>query len=213
MTTLFWDVDTQTDFIRPDGKLYVNGSEQICHNLAQLTICARQAGRIVASVDYHAATDAEISDDPDFVDTFPPHCLIDTPGQLKIEETAPADPLWIDTDPIPVDALRTRLSSHKGEIIFRKKRFDVFSNPNVNTVLTELEPAEIILYGVALDVCNRFAIDGLLERNVAPISLVLDATRAIDPNRGDVLVKAWQNLGVRVVSTSDILSTKGGSAQ
>lgn len=210
MTTLFWDVDTQVDFIHPDGKLYVNDSEQICTNLALLTTCARQAGRTVASVDYHAATDAEISDNPDFVDTFPPHCLIDTPGQLKIEETAPVDPLWIDIDPIPVDTLRTRLSSHKGEIIFRKKRFDVFSNPNVDTVLASLAPTDIILFGVALDVCNRFAIEGLIERDVAPISLVLDATRAIDPILGEELVKSWKDRGIRVVSTSEVVSARKG---
>ena len=211
MTTLFWDVDTQVDFILPDGKLYVTGAKQIRANLALLTTHARQAGRIVASVDYHAETDPEISDNPDFIDTFPPHCLIDTPGQLKIEETTPADPLWIDTDLIPVETLRERLSEHRGEIIIRKKRFDVFSNPNVDAVLSELNPSEIVLYGVALDVCNRFAVEGLLERNVAPISLVLDATRAIDPNRGEALVETWRDRGVRVVSTSDIVSTGGTS--
>lgn len=210
--TTFWDVDTQVDFILPDGKLYVTGAEQIRANLALLTTHARQAGRIVASVDYHAETDPEISDNPDFIDTFPPHCLIDTPGQLKIEETSPADPLWIDTDRVPVETLRERLSEHRGEIVIRKKRFDVFSNPNVDAVLNELNPSEIVLYGVALDVCNRFAVEGLLERNVAPISLVLDATRAIDPTRGEALVETWRDRGVRVVSTSDIVSTQDGSS-
>ena len=213
MTTLFWDVDTQVDFILPDGKLYVTGAEQIRANLALLTTHARQAGRIVASVDYHAETDPEISHNPDYIDTFPPHCLIDTPGQLKIEETTPADPLWIDTDLIPAETLRERLSEHRGEIIIRKKRFDVFSNPNVDAVLNELNPSEIVLYGVALDVCNRFAVEGLLERNVAPISLVLDASRAIDPNRGEALVETWRDRGVRVVSTSDIVSSKDGGTE
>tara|TARA_B100001123_G_scaffold92127_1_gene106036 strand:- start:5820 stop:6452 length:633 start_codon:yes stop_codon:yes gene_type:complete len=204
--TVFWDVDTQVDFISPDGKLYVDGSEEIRDNLARLTTFAREAGRIVACVDYHTETDPEISDQPDFIDTFPPHCLIDNPGQLKIEETTPADPFWVDPDPIPQDVLRSQLDEHTGDIIFRKRRFDVFTNPNVDIVLDLLAPDKIVLYGVALDVCNRFAIDGLLEREVAPISLVLDATRAIDPARGDELVDAWQSRGVAVVSTADVVS-------
>lgn len=206
MKTVFWDVDTQVDFISPDGKLYVDGSEEIRDNLARLTTFAREAGRIVASVDYHTETDPEISDQPDFIDTFPPHCLIDSPGQLKIEETTPADPFWVDPDPIPQDVLRSQLDEHTGDIIFRKRRFDVFTNPNIDIVLDLLAPDKIVLYGVALDVCNRFAIDGLLEREVAPISLVLDATRAIDPARGDELVDAWQSRGVAVVSTADVVS-------
>ncbi len=210
MKTVFWDVDTQVDFIHPHGKLYVNGAEKICTNLSQLTEYARKTGRIVASVDYHDLSDPEISDDPDFEQTFPPHCLIDTPGQLKVDETVPLDPLWVDTDAIPEREIQEQLSTHRGEIVIRKKRFDVFSNPNIDTVIAELAPDEIVLYGVALDVCNRFAIEGLLERNVTPISLVLDATRAIDPDRGETLVKSWQVRDVRVVSTSDVVSGRVG---
>ena len=34
---IFWDVDTQHDFMDPDGKLYVKGAELIMPKLAQLT--------------------------------------------------------------------------------------------------------------------------------------------------------------------------------
>ena len=88
MTEVFWDVDTQVDFMRPDGKLYVDGAERIVANLAALTDFAHGRGiRIVGSSDNHDPGDDELSETPDFVDTFPPHCLRGTEGQARIPET------------------------------------------------------------------------------------------------------------------------------
>ena len=42
MSFLFWDVDTQFDFMYPDGKLYVPGAETIIPNLQCLTSFAAQ---------------------------------------------------------------------------------------------------------------------------------------------------------------------------
>lgn len=41
---LFWDVDTQADFLLPQGHLYVPGAESIIPNLARLTRYARREG-------------------------------------------------------------------------------------------------------------------------------------------------------------------------
>ena len=203
--TIFWDVDTQYDFIMPDGKLYIQAAEKILPNLERLTACARERNiPIFGSVDYHNPDDPEISETPDFQDTFPPHCLKGTPGQQKVPETRTANPLWIDGDAEDASALGERVRNHTGEIIFRKQRFDVFTNRNVEPVLDAVRPGRIVLYGVALDVCNAYAIDGFLERNTAPVQLVLDATQAIVPERGETLVEDWKARGVTVVSTDEI---------
>ncbi len=39
---IFWNVDTQYDFMRPDGKLYVQDAEQIEPNLEYLTRLAAE---------------------------------------------------------------------------------------------------------------------------------------------------------------------------
>lgn len=205
MAIVFWDVDTQVDFIMPDGKLYVTGAEQILPSLEELTECARRTGRLIASVDDHEVDDEELSDTPDFEQTFPPHCIHASEGQKKVPETAALDPLWVSPDLEDVQVLKNRVLGHSGEIIFRKRKFDVFSNPNVEPVLDVVAIDEIFLYGVALDVCNRFAIEGLLSRRVAPISLVRDATQAIVPERGTSLVENWQQQGVSVINTDDVV--------
>ena len=202
---IFWDVDTQNDFIQPDGKLYVSGAEAILPNLQRLTQHARSAGiRIFGSVDAHRPDDPELSPDPDFQETFPPHCLEGTHGQEKVSETLPRNPLWIDPDPQSTDSLQEAVLGHAGEVIFRKRRFDVFTNPNLDPVIEAVAPDLIVLYGVALDVCDAHAIEGFLERETAALKLVIDATRAIDPQRGEVLVAAWKQRGVEVVTTHEV---------
>ncbi|MDP6037378.1 MAG: isochorismatase family protein, partial [Candidatus Latescibacteria bacterium] len=103
------------------------------------------------------------------------------------------------------DDLIDRANNHNGEIIFRKQQFDVFTNPNVDPLLEAIKPDRIVVYGVALDVCNAYAINGFLKRNTAPIQLVLDATQAIIPERGEELVANWQTRGVQVITTQALI--------
>src|SRR5919106_3391146 len=89
--TIFWDVDTQVDFMLPSGSLPVPGAVGLLPNLGRLTAGARRSGiTIVHTADDHELHDEEISADPDFVETFPAHCLRGTPGADRLPETAPA---------------------------------------------------------------------------------------------------------------------------
>ncbi len=207
--TIFWDVDTQHDFIVPDGKLYIQGAEAILPELGALTGFAREKGvPLLGSVDYHGPHDDEISDTPDFRDTYPPHCLVDTPGQAKVPATSPKDALWIDSRPEEKEILKEQVRQHLdrgGEVFFRKQRFDVFSNPNVDTVLEAVRPDRIVVYGVALDVCDRYAVEGLLARRRYRVALVHDATRAIRPEEGERLVRDWASRGVSILTTDQII--------
>ena len=207
MTRVFWDVDTQVDFIHPDGKLHVAGAETIIGNLAALTSYAHANGiRIVGSSDSHAPTDDELSDTPDFVDTYPPHCLAGTPGQQRIPETALRDVLVVEPDDATAAVLE-RLPAHHGDILFHKRYFDVFTNPNAGPVVDALAIDEVVLYGVALDVCNRYAVEGLLMRYPGlPITVVTDAVRAINEDRRGELLGDWQRRGVRLARTAEILA-------
>jgi nicotinamidase/pyrazinamidase len=204
---IFWDVDTQYDFMKADGKLYVPDAEQIIPNLRKLTDYAHGHGiRIVASADDHVAAHPELSDAPDWKTTFPPHCLHGTPGQRKIPETALRDPLVIE--PEPADAKRTgdAVRAHRGDILFHKHQFDVFTNANVLPVLDALDPHDVVLYGVALDVCDKYAIEGLLaHRPQARLFAVVDAMKPIDRDVAEHLLKEWGDEGVRLVKTSEVV--------
>jgi len=202
---IFWDVDTQYDFMCADGKLYVPDAEGIIPQLKQLTDHAHRRGiRIIASADDHVPGHRELSEAPDFKETFPLHCMRGTPGQRKIPETALRDPLVIEPDPAPAKKVREQVRGHRGDILFHKHWFDVFTNPNVVPALEELDPERIVVYGVALDVCNRYAIEGLLARRPGMrLSAVTDAMKPIDATQAQRLLKGWEDRGVELISTAD----------
>ena len=205
---LFWDVDTQVDFMHPDGKLYVPDAASLVPNLQALTEYAHAAGiRIVASADDHVRGHRELSATPDFRATFPEHCMRDTPGQARIPETRLREPLVIEPDAEDPAMLADRVRAHPGDILFHKHWFDVFTNPNVLPVLTVLDPQHIVLYGVAQDVCDRYAIEGLLaHRPTTRLHVVRDAMKPIDPEAGERLLRRWTTQGVHIVETQDIVS-------
>lgn len=206
MSLLFWDVDTQVDFMRADGKLYVPGAERIVPNLKRLTDYAHAHGiRILASADDHVAGHRELSDHPDFRETFPEHCMHGTPGQKKIPETTLRDPLVVEPQAQDAAALAKRVEAHEGDVLLNKQWFDVFTNANTGVVIGALKPRTIVLYGVATDVCNRYALEGLMERHPeVRLFAVQDAMRAIDPDAQEHLLKQWAEEGVRIVDTAEI---------
>jgi nicotinamidase/pyrazinamidase len=211
---IFWDVDTQYDFMHPDGKLYVPGAEALVPSLKKLNEHAHARGiRIIASADDHVMEHEEISEDPDFELTYPPHCMRGTRGQQKIPETALIDPLVIEPVAEDVAQLERRVERHGGDILFMKHRFDVFTNPNVEPVLRVIDPDEIVVYGVALDVCNRYAVEGLLARCPdTQIHLVTDATKPIVATKAEALLADWSCRGVKLITVDDALHL-GGHAE
>jgi len=207
---IFWDVDTQHDFMKADGLLYVPASEEIIPTLEALTRHAHAHGiRIVASADDHEPGHRELSDAPDFGETFPVHCMRGTPGQRKIAETTLRNPLVIEPEPEDPATLAARIRGHDGDILLHKHWFDVFTNANTEVVLDTLDPEAIVLYGVALDVCNRYAVEGLLARRPrTTLHVVTDAARAIRPEQGEALLADWSRRGVRLVEAREVLAGK-----
>jgi nicotinamidase/pyrazinamidase len=198
---ILWDVDTQIDFVHADGKLAVPGAEEVVPAMQKLVAAAREAGiPHVASADDHELSDSEISGQPDFETTYPPHCLRGTRGARKIDETDQLDPVPIALEPLDEKWLRGR------EFLLLKKHFDVFTNPNTERLLERLDPDEVILFGVATDVCDDAAIRGLLARG-RRVTFVEDAARGLDEARTARCLQAWREAGVRFAGVDAALSS------
>jgi nicotinamidase/pyrazinamidase len=204
---IFWDVDTQHDFMHAGGKLYVPDSEQIIPNLKLLTDTAHTRRiRIVASADDHVPGHRELSATPDWKQTFPEHCMRGTRGQAKIPETRLREPLVIEPGREDPAALADRVRAHPGDILFHKHWFDVFTNENVGTVLGILAPTSVVLYGVAQDVCDKYALEGL-RKNYSQLRLyaVSDAMKPIDRDMAQRLLDQWAQQGVHIVKTREVV--------
>jgi nicotinamidase/pyrazinamidase len=192
---LFWDVDTQADFICPTGKLYVPGAESIVPTLKRLTERAGKNGvPVVASACAHQEGDAE------FVQ-FPPHCLVGTPGQKKIPETQLTNALIVPNRQVNV---LPNLSSYQ-QIILEKQQLDVFSNPNTETVLDQFGPMqEVILYGVVTEICVAYAARELIRRGYR-LQVVTDAIRHLDQPKAQTFLSEVSASGSSLVSAGELI--------
>jgi nicotinamidase/pyrazinamidase len=204
--TILWDVDTQVDFIEPGGKLYFAGAEEAKPAMARLVEAARAAGVVhVASTDQHELSDPEISERPDFESTWPPHCLLGTPGAEKVSETKQRDPLPLPLVPVPLEIFR-RLLAGRREILIPKKHYDPFTNPNSETLLDLLDPDQIVLFGVATEICDDAAVRALLRRG-RRIAFAGDAARGVDEARAAACIAAWSERGVRVTTAAEAVTS------
>jgi nicotinamidase/pyrazinamidase len=205
---IFWDVDTQHDFLSPEGSLHVPRAEAIVPRLAALTDYAHANGiRIVASAEEHQPGDTELSEHPDFEATWPPHCMRGTPGQRKIDETALRDVLAVGFERQEPEVLRLGLARHAGDLLILKRHFDVFSNPNTETIIRSLDPEAVAVYGLPLEIGVRHVVEGWLARRPhTRIFVVTDAVKAVRYELGEHALRDWGDEGVRLVKAEEIVS-------
>jgi nicotinamidase/pyrazinamidase len=208
MKRIRWDVDTQVDFMEPSGKLYVPDAKTAAPAMERLVDAARAARVVhVASADDHELTDPEISDRPDFTNTYPPHCLRGTRGAEKILETKQRDPLPLALVPFP-PGLLPGLVEGRREILLLKKNFNVFTNPNTDALLDALDPDEIVVFGVATDVCDDAAIRGFLRRG-RRVVFVEDASRGLDEQRTSACTAFRRESGVEFRTAEEVVASLG----
>lgn len=204
-TTLFYDVDTQQDFLSPQGKLCVPGAERILPQLEQLTTFARQRGIAMAgSVDCHSPSDPELLVNGG---EYPEHCLRGTEGQRKVAATLPRHPLWIENRVYDTAELYALLA-RDGEVFIEKQRFDVFTgNQNAGRVFDMLLQGkeDVIVYGVVTEVCVDQAITGLKDRPVR-LHVPVDAIAALSEERGRETLAKWDQWGVHLTTVAEVVA-------
>jgi nicotinamidase/pyrazinamidase len=190
---VFFDVDTQADFMLPTGSLYVPGAQEIVPNLKMLTDFARAHGIPVVS-----SADAHSPDDKSFAE-WPPHCVVGTPGQLRIPETSFPSSIIIANRPGRFDAP----SKWSGQIIIEKQEYDATTNVNFDAILKALGMRRAVVFGVATEYCVRGTALGLRKRGLQ-VDLVTDAIKAIKPRDGRKAIEEMVAAGVHLVETAAV---------
>jgi nicotinamidase/pyrazinamidase len=194
---VFWEVDTQKDFMLPGGKLYVPGAERLLPNIRSLTDAARQ-GRVflVSHGCYH------VKDDPEF-QTFPPHCIKGTDGSALVTEALTDK---VVTVPNEAGAGLPRDLSKYQQVLLEKQTLDIFESRHVGKLLQQFgDDVEFVVFGVVTEYCVRFAAKGLLDRG-RRVSLVQDAIETLKAEDGRRTVAELQGLGARLRSTDEALA-------
>ena len=205
MKTIFWNVDTQNDFMNKEGSLYVSGAGSIKGNLEKITRFAKKKLiTVINTADYHHTNSAEFSNNPDFINTFPPHCVRETSGIEYVDVTNPDDPYVCAWDGNKIDE---NLIKSKRNIIICKDHFDVFKgNPFTDSILRAINPSKVVVYGVATNYCVDFAVKGLRKRGIE-VYVLIDAIKEI-PVEGEPknTLDGWKKIGVILTTTDDLIA-------
>ena len=193
--TVFVDIDTQFDFMNPNGALYVPDAENIIDNIKRLFDYAKEYKIKILS-----STDAHQVDDPEFK-LFPPHCVKDTPGNQKIEASTCKDNIIIEN--IEQDITESMLDHE--QIIVESQTFDIFEGINTDEIVKKLDAHNYVVFGVAADYCVKEAVLGLLKYGYN-VSLVTDATKAITKEGKEEALKEMKDAGAVFTTTEDVIA-------
>ncbi len=193
MKTVFFDIDTQLDFLYPSGALYVPGAEHKVPAIAALNRYAAACGIPVVST-----TDAHSEDDPEF-QSWPPHCIAGTTGQHKAEATL------LEKRVIVPNRHCTLTLAGAEQILLEKQNVDSFTAINLPHVIETLAADAYVVYGVVTEICVFFAAKGLLQFG-RPITIVTDAIETLNRETSDRVLADLQASGVRLATSSELLT-------
>ena len=194
---VFWEVDTQADFMLPGGSLYVPGAERLLPNIRKLTDAARQ-GRVflVSHGCYHT------KDDPEFW-TFPPHCIKGTPGSAYVPEALTQKVVTVPND--AAAKLPPDLAPYQ-QIHLEKQTLDIFQSLHADELVKRLgADKEFAVFGVVTEYCVRFAAKGLLERG-RRVSVIEDAIETLKAEDGQRTVAELKDLGAKFITADQALA-------
>jgi nicotinamidase/pyrazinamidase len=202
---LFWDVDTQYDFMRPEGRLYVPGAEGIIDNVSKARRFALDNGySMLASMDWHQDGNPEISDTPDFKNTFPAHCMADKSGSERVGYLGNLPINIVPNKLISDTDLHKLAGTEQFHIVIRKEELDIFKNPNTAIFIGMLKPESVIIFGVALDLCLRMVVEGLLKMGDMKLCILKDAVKGLGIKSNNSVLEKFRKQGVENISIADL---------
>lgn len=174
---VFFDIDTQIDFLFPAGALYSPGAETLIPAIRTLNTFAVKNGIVLIST-----TCAHTEDAAEFK-VWPPHCIKGTVGQLKPAATI-----------VP------------GQIILEKNELDLFSNPDLPGLLDRLEITDCFVYGLLTEYCVKCAIMGLLKTG-RKVNLITDAIIHLNQETAQHVIADFKAAGGVCVTLAEATSS------
>lgn len=192
MSVVFFDVDTQLDFLYPAGALYVPGAESIVPQVAALNRYAAEHGiPVVSTVDAHTENDPEFRE-------WPPHCVAGTAGQQKPAATLLEPRTVLRSTHQDFDLKDAR------QILLEKQSVDCFTNANLPALLDRLNVKSCVVYGVVTEICVKNAALGLLKAGLN-VTLVTDAVRSLDDTKCAQFYQELAAAGGTLITTQQLV--------
>ncbi|MEU1585494.1 isochorismatase family protein [Micromonospora sp. NPDC005710] len=175
-------VDVQNDFCE-GGSLAVAGGAGVAAGISRLLATEPDRwAHVVATKDYHVDPGAHFGDPPDFVESWPRHCVVGTSGSEFHPE---------------LDTARVEAIFHKGEHAAAYSGFEGHADDGecLADWLRRHDVDRVDVVGIATDHCVRAtALDAAREGFATTVLLQL--TAAVAPATTDVALRAMDGAGV-----------------
>jgi regulation of enolase protein 1 (concanavalin A-like superfamily)/nicotinamidase-related amidase len=182
MTRALIVVDTQVDFCE-GGSLPVTGGNAVAGRIAELLAADHGYDHVVATRDHHIDPGSHFSESPDWVDSWPPHCVVGTPGA----------------------ELHAAVAGYGFEAIFDKGEYAAAysgfegSSDGVSLAdwLVDRSVTTVDVCGLTTDYCVRAtALDAAADGFA--VTVLLDLTAAVAPDRLEPVLDEFAAAGVAV---------------
>lgn len=171
-------VDEQIDFCE-GGALPVQGGNQVCH--ATNMFLEREPSKIqfvAFTKDWHIEPGDHFSDTPDYVDTWPPHCVANTEG-AQINQSIILGANSYTTNEVFYKGMR-----HASYTGFDGVRFMANAPQTLNQWLKNMAVGRVYICGLALDYCVKATALDAVEYGYETI-LIRDLTAPVSYETGE----------------------------
>ncbi|ALU11873.1 isochorismatase [Ignicoccus islandicus DSM 13165] len=171
-------VDMLNDFVRKDGKLYVEGAEEIIGNIKRLKEAFKEAGLpVIYTNDSHLPNvDKELK-------LWGEHAVRGSEGAQVVEELKPEE----------------------GDYVVTKRRYSAFFSTDLDLLLRELGVREVVLTGVATNVCVLHTAADAFFRGYE-VTVVSDGTMSVPKeDQGKWLEYMKTVYGARIASSEELV--------
>lgn len=184
-TTALIVVDVQNDFCE-GGSLAVTGGARVARDVAALIATGAYA-TVVATRDHHIDPGSHFSDTPDFVDSWPPHCVVGTTGEHLHE-------------PLTDDLFAATFLKGEYEAAYSGFEGSTADGMGLSSWLRTAGIDEVHVCGLATDHCVRAtAVDA--ARAGFTVRVLGDLVAAVSPDRMPAVRQELEAAGVELITS------------
>lgn len=177
-------VDVQKDFCE-GGALGVDGGNAVAAKVAELLAADHGYDHVIATRDHHIDPGDHFSATPDYVDSWPPHCVVGTPGQEFHEQIRDYD----------FDAIFDKGSYEAAYSGFEGTIGGDENGKSLTEWLREHDVEQIDVCGIATDFCVfQTAVDGVQED--FDVTVLGSLSAAIHKDQLDQLIQELLDSGI-----------------
>ena len=117
-------------------------------------------------------------------------------GKLPIE--------YVQIDKMDTEAIQNLICKEQFHIVIKKDSIDVFSNCNTDKLVELISPKKVVVFGVALDFCVYYVVQGLRRFSDIKLCLLKDVVKGLGVRPDNEIFDELRQMGVEITELSEL---------